>query len=67
MTLTQVFSCEVYQIFKNTFFCRTPPVSASAFPVGAFVFFFQKGNLTAISYPCYDVLIIFLLDTWFDA
>ena len=26
---TQVFSCEVSQIFKNTFSYRTPPVSAS--------------------------------------
>ena len=26
---TQVFSCEILEIFKNTFFHRTPPVSAS--------------------------------------
>ena len=29
-TLAQVFSCEFYKIFKNTFFYRTPPVAASA-------------------------------------
>ena len=26
---TQVFSCEIWKIFKNTFFYRTPPVAAS--------------------------------------
>ena len=29
-TPTQVFPCEVYEIFKNTFFYITPPVTASA-------------------------------------
>ena len=28
-TLAQVFSCEFCQIFKNTFFHRTPPVAVS--------------------------------------
>ena len=28
-TLTQVFSCEICEIFKNTFFYRTLPVTAS--------------------------------------
>ena len=28
-TPTQVFSCEIFEIFKNTFFYRTPPVAAS--------------------------------------
>ena len=28
-TLTQVFSCEFCEIYKNTFFHRTPPVAAS--------------------------------------
>ena len=28
-TLAQVFSCEFCEIFKNTFFYRTPPVAAS--------------------------------------
>ena len=28
-TLAQVFSCEFSEIFKSTFFCRTPLVSAS--------------------------------------
>ena len=28
-TLAQVFSCEIYELFKNAFFCRTPPVAAS--------------------------------------
>ena len=28
-TLAQVFSCELREIFKNTFFYRTPPVAAS--------------------------------------
>ena len=27
--LTQVFSCEICEIFKNTFLYRTPPVVAS--------------------------------------
>ena len=26
--LAQVFSCEIYEIFKNTFFYRTPQVAA---------------------------------------
>ena len=26
MTPTQVFSCEICDVFKNTFFYRTPPV-----------------------------------------
>ena len=30
-TLAQVFFCEFYKIFKNTFSCRTPPVAASNF------------------------------------
>ena len=29
-SLSQVFSCELCQISKNIFFCRTPPVAASA-------------------------------------
>ena len=29
-TPTQVFSCEFYEIFKNTLFKRTPPVASSA-------------------------------------
>ena len=29
-TLAQVFSCEISEIFKNTYFYRTPPVTASA-------------------------------------
>ena len=28
-TLAQVFSCQFCENFKNTFFCRTPPVAAS--------------------------------------
>ena len=32
-TLTQVFSCEFYEIFKNIFFDRTPLASASVFYV----------------------------------
>ena len=28
-TVAQVFSCEFYEIFKNTFFHRAPPVAAS--------------------------------------
>ena len=28
-TPTQVFSCEICEIFKNTFFYRTPPAAAS--------------------------------------
>ena len=35
----QVFSFEVCKIFKNTFFNRTPPVTACALPVAASVFF----------------------------
>ena len=30
-TLTQVFSCEFPEIFKNTFLYRTPPVAASEY------------------------------------
>ena len=30
-TPAQVFSCEYCEIFKNTFFNRTPPVAASVF------------------------------------
>ena len=32
-TPTQVFSCEICEIFKNTYFYRTPPVSSSIFSV----------------------------------
>ena len=28
-TLAQVFLCEICEIFKNTYFYRTPPVAAS--------------------------------------
>ena len=40
--VTQVFSCEVGKIFKSTFSYRTPPVTASALPVAASVFFFKE-------------------------
>ena len=30
-TLAQVFSCGFYEIFKNTFSCRTTPVAVSVF------------------------------------
>ena len=36
---TQVFSCEVCEIFKNGFFYRTPPVASSVVLVAASVFF----------------------------
>ena len=41
-TPTKVFSCEVSEIFKNNFFYRTPPVTASALPVADSAFFFKK-------------------------
>ena len=28
-TATQMFSCEIYEIFKDTIFYRTPPVAGS--------------------------------------
>ena len=28
-TLTQAFSCEIYEMFKNIFFYKTPTVAAS--------------------------------------
>ena len=40
-TPTQVFSTEVCEIFKSTFFYKTPPVAASVF--------FLKSDETAIS------------------
>ena len=30
-TLAQALSCKFCEIFKNAFFCRTPPVAASVF------------------------------------
>ena len=30
-TPTQVFSCKICEIFRNTLFYRTPPVAASSF------------------------------------
>ena len=30
-TQTQVFSCEICEIFKNTFFYGTPPIAASEY------------------------------------
>ena len=50
---TKVFSCEVCEIFKNTFFCRRPPVTASVPPRAASVF------LNRYFAALYDVLIIF--------
>ena len=41
-TPTQVFSCEVYKIFKESTFYRTPPVTASALQVAASVFLLKK-------------------------
>ena len=38
-TPIRVFSCQVCEIFKNTVSYRTPPVTASAPPVTASVFF----------------------------
>ena len=40
----QLFSCEVSEIFKNTFSYRTPPVTASA-PLGAASVFFLKNTI----------------------
>ena len=62
-----MFSCEVCQIFKNTFFYGTPPVTAFALLVTASVLFFKKvikqlllfRNLVMTYY-------FFLLDTSFD-
>ena len=34
MTSPQVFSCKIYQVFKNTFLHRTPPVAVSEFYCG---------------------------------
>ena len=41
-TPTQVLSCEVCKRFKKSFFYRTPPVTASAPPMAASVFFLKK-------------------------
>ena len=41
-TPTQVFSCEVCEIFKNAIFNRKPPVTASALQVAASLFFKEK-------------------------
>ena len=41
-TLTKVFSCEVCKIIKNTFFYRTPPVTASALPLAASAFLLKS-------------------------
>ena len=38
----KVFSCEVCEMFKNTFFYGTPAVTALAFSVAASVFFLKK-------------------------
>ena len=35
--LAQVFSCEFCEIFKNTFFQRTPPVATSALSYSEFL------------------------------
>ena len=40
-TLAQVFSCELCEIFKNTFFHRTPPVAASSLIYFQFTFCVQ--------------------------
>ena len=49
---TRVFSCEYCEIFKNTFFCGTSPLAASAFLKNSYIprkisaenlgFFFQS-------------------------
>ena len=41
-TLEQVFSCEVCEISKNTFFHRTPLVTASLFWKSVTPFFFRQ-------------------------
>ena len=38
--LTQMFSCEFYEIFKSNFFHRTPPVAASILCQNSFLFCF---------------------------
>ena len=43
-TTIQVFSCEVREIFKSTFFDRIPLVTASAPPVAASVFFKNRNS-----------------------
>ena len=45
-TLTQAFYCEICYIIRNTFFCRTTPVSASVL---------KQNSITAI---CFQIVII---------
>ena len=52
-----MFSCESFEIFKNTFFCRSPPVAASAYKNKFFIRrfwgpnpFFVKYNLEGKKY-----------------
>ena len=45
--LTQVFPCEFCEIFKNTFFYRTPPVADSV----NFYLLFCKGKISYLKQP----------------
>ena len=57
-TLPQVFSCELWEIFKNTIFLQN--TSSDCFCTSGGCFYMSlKYHLTAISQPGYDVLIIF--------
>ena len=55
-----MFFREVCKIFKNTIFHRTPPVTASAPPMAASVFFLKSSYFATL---LHDVLIIYLLET----
>ena len=45
-TPTQVFSCEIWEIFKNNFFYRTPPEAASKLSIPKINVLVIKGNFS---------------------
>ena len=53
-TLAQVFSCEFWEVFKNPFFYKTPPIAASAIDLRRFAIWESglKFNIEEYLRPC---------------
>ena len=57
--ILQVFSCEFCEIFKNTFFCRTPLVAASIL-----ILHYLHNNNTMLIPKFQNIAIVYYTYTW---
>ena len=55
---TQTFFCEIYEIFKNTFFYRTPPVGVSIY-LGLYQTYLMEIFIRFLNIPLMDMSRLF--------